>query len=166
VFPEPTEPLASRTEVYLRYLDYFRARIADKVESLPGAEQVRSRLASAWTPLELVKHLTWVERRWLEWGFRGEHYDDPWGDQQGDRWHVGPDESAGDVLAGLRAQGERSASIVRGSPLDAVGAPGDRWDGAPPASLERILMHLVQEYARHLGHLDIAVELGNGQLGE
>jgi hypothetical protein len=43
-----------------------------------------------------------------------------------------------------------------------VGQPGDRWDGADPATLERVLFHLLQEYARHLGHLDIVTELATG----
>jgi hypothetical protein len=47
-----------------------------------------------------------------------------------------------------------------------VGQPGDRWDGADPATLERILFHLVQEYARHVGHLDIVRELIDGEVGE
>ena len=47
-----------------------------------------------------------------------------------------------------------------------MGTPGPRWEGADPATLERILVHLVQEYARHLGHLDIVAELANGQLGK
>jgi hypothetical protein len=47
-----------------------------------------------------------------------------------------------------------------------VGQPGPRWDGAPPATLERVLFHLLQEYARHLGHLDIVVEIVTGQARE
>ena len=43
---------------------------------------------SGWSPLELVKHLTYVELRWLEWGFEGRPVDDPWGDHDGDRWQV------------------------------------------------------------------------------
>jgi Protein of unknown function (DUF664) len=35
-------------------------------------------------------------------------------------------------------------------------------DGADPPTLERILFHLLQEYARHLGHLDIVTELATG----
>ena len=50
--------------------------------------------------------------------------------------------------------------------LDEVGQPGPRLDGAEPATLERILLHLVQEYARHLGHLDIVAELAGGTVGE
>ena len=52
------------------------------------------------------------------------------------------------------------------SDLAAVGAPGPRWEGAEPASLERVLFHLLQEYARHLGHLDIVTELAGGPVGE
>ena len=37
-FPEPTTPAPSRAEVFLRYLDYFRSRLADKLEALPAAE--------------------------------------------------------------------------------------------------------------------------------
>ena len=70
------------------------------------------------------------------------------------------------MLAGLRAQGERTRAIVDAHELDEVGRPGPRWDGAPPATLERILLHLLQEYARHVGHLDIVVELAGGAVGE
>lgn len=43
---------------------------------------------------------------------------------------------------------------------------GRAMGGADPPQLERILFHLVQEYARHLGHLDIVSELADGQTGE
>ena len=69
-FPSPTEPAGSRAEVFRRYLAFFRDRLAAKTRALPADELRRSRLPSGWTPLELVKHLTYVERRWLEWGSR------------------------------------------------------------------------------------------------
>ena len=50
-----------------------------------SAELRSSRLPSGWTPLELVKHLRYVELRWLEWGFEGRDVGDPWGDREGDR---------------------------------------------------------------------------------
>ena len=165
-FPEPTTPAGSRAEVFLRYLDYFRSQLASTLESLPAAELRRSRLRSGWTPLELVKHLRYVELRWLEWGFEGRDVGDPWGDHQGDRWSVGPDETAATLLAGLRAQAARSRAIVEARRLDEVGQPGERWDGADPATLERVLFHLLQEYARHVGHLDIVTELATGRSGE
>jgi uncharacterized damage-inducible protein DinB len=124
-FFSPTIPAGSRTEVFLRYLDYFRSRVTDKLEALPAAEWRRTRLPSGWTPLQLLKHLRHVERRWLEWGFEGR-------------------------------------AIITAHDLAEVGQPGERWDGADPATLERVLFHLVQEYARHLGQLDIVVELATG----
>jgi hypothetical protein len=111
-FPSPTRPAASRAEVILGYLDYFRTRVAAKVDSLSAAEQPRTQLPSGWTPLELVKHLTYVERRWLEWGFEGRPIDDPWGDQRDGRWHVHPDETPGQLPAALRVQGERSRAVI------------------------------------------------------
>jgi uncharacterized damage-inducible protein DinB len=137
-----------------------------KVLALPDDELRRSRLASGWTPLELVKHLRFVELRWIEWGFQGQPIAEPWGDQREDRWYVRPEETRDELLAALRAQGAHTAAVIAGIELTAVGAPGPRWDGAEPPPLERVLFHLVQEYARHLGHLDIVAELAGGPVGE
>ena len=165
-FPEPTAPAASRAEVFLRYLDYFRSRLASKLAALPEAELGRSRLPSGWTPLELVKHLRYVELRWLEWGFEGRDFGDPWGDQRDGRWQVGPEETLSSLLADLHDQAGRTRAVVASHDLNEVGQPGDRWEGADPATLERILFHLLQEYARHVGHLDVVVELATGRAGE
>jgi hypothetical protein len=64
-FPEPTIPVPSRAEVFLGYLDYFRSQLISKLEGLPAGELRRSRLPSGWTPLELLRHVTFVEMRWL-----------------------------------------------------------------------------------------------------
>ena len=165
-FPEPTTPAGSRAEVFLRYLDYFRSQLAGMLASLPAAELRRSRLPSGWTPLELLKHLRYVELRWLEWGFEGRAVADPWGDQQDLRWHARPGETLPGLLADLLDQASRTRVIVESHDLGEVGKPGDRWAGADPATLERVLFHLLQEYARHLGHLDIVVELATGRTGE
>ncbi len=87
-FPEPTAPAGSRAEVFLRYLDYFRSRVTQKLESLPPVELRASRLPSGWTPLELVKHLRYVELRWLEWGFEGRDIKEQWADIRDDRWYM------------------------------------------------------------------------------
>jgi uncharacterized damage-inducible protein DinB len=165
-FPECTTDLPSRAAVFLAYLDYFRDTVASRVSALPEREVRGSRLSSGWTPLELVNHLTFVERRWLEWGFEGQQVDDPWGDRRDDRWEVDPSRSVSDVLAALAAQGRRTRSILARHDLAERGQPGPRWDGAPPATLERVLFHLLQEYARHAGHLDIVAELAGGPTGE
>jgi uncharacterized damage-inducible protein DinB len=165
-FPSPTEPAGSRAEVFDRYLRYFRAQLTARLRGMPADELRRSRLPSGWTPLELLKHLTFVELRWLEWGFEGLDVPEPWGDQRDQRWHVGPEETLDDLLAALTARAERSSDIIAAHDLDEVGKPGERWDGEPPATLERVLFHLVQEYARHTGHLDIVSELAGGPTGE
>ena len=165
-FPEPTAPVAARAAVFLGYLDYFRSRLVSKLEALPSGESCRSRLPSGWTPLELLKHLTFVEMRWLEWGFEGRDVPDPWADSRDGRWYVAPEETLAGLVAALDAQAARTRAIVNAHDLADVGQPGERWDGAPPPALERILFHLVQEYARHLGHLDIASELAGGPSGE
>jgi len=157
-------------DVLVGYLDYFRSAIVMKVSGLDDAALRTSRLPSGWTPAELIRHLTYVELRWLEWGFEGHQVPDPWGDRrsntQDERWHVEPDESVGGLLEALAHRGELSTAIVLRHELDEVGAPGERWAGAPPATLERVLLHLVQEYARHCGHLDVVRELIDGATGE
>jgi uncharacterized damage-inducible protein DinB len=165
-FPESTDPADSRTEVFLRYLAYFRARLVEKIGELPDAERRGSRLPSKWTPLELLKHLTFVELRWLDWGFAGQQVDEPWGDWQDGRWHIGADETFGSLVADLAARAELSTAIISEHDLDEAGMPGDRWDGKAPATLERVLFHLVQEYARHVGQLDVVAELAGGSVGK
>jgi len=165
-FPSCTAPAQSTTEVFLRYLGFFRATLAAKLRLLPEKELTMSRLPSGWTPLELLKHLTYVEMRWLEWGFQGAQVGDPWGDRLGERWHVAEGETLDSLLSALAAQALRSDAIITAHDLGERGQPGDRWDGQPPARLDRVLFHLLQEYARHLGHLDIVAELAGGPVGE
>ncbi len=165
-FPEPTVPVASRAEVFLRYLDYFRSRLVSKLGGLPEGEVWESRLPSGWAPIELLKHLTYVEMRWLEWGFEGRAVADPWADSRDGVWYVAPSETLSGLIAALHVQAGRTRAIVEAHDLADVGQPGNRWDGADPPTLERILFHLLQEYARHLGHLDIVSELTSGIVGE
>ena len=165
-FPEPTTAVRSRAEVFLGYLDYFRSRVVSKLEALPGGELRASWLPSGWAPIELLKHLAYVELRWLEWGFEGRDVADPWADNRDGRWYVASGETLDGLVAALHAQAARTRAVVESHDLAEIGQPGDRWDGADPATLERILFHLLQEYARHAGHLDIACELAGGQTGE
>ncbi|WP_308167572.1 mycothiol transferase [Catellatospora tritici] len=164
--PSPSVPMESRNAVLAAYLDYFRATVLAKATRLAPDELRRSRLASGWSPLELLKHLRWVELRWIEWGFEGRTFEEPWGDWRDGRWHVDPDEPAEEVVAALRAQGEHTREIIMATDLAEVGQPGPRWEGAEPPTLERILLHLVQEYARHAGHLDIVAELSEDERPE
>ncbi|WP_419999173.1 DinB family protein [Streptomyces boninensis] len=148
-----------------RYLDFFREVTLAKLDGLPEHELRSSRLPSGWTPLELLNHLGYVERRWLCWGFLGEQVPDPWGDRgPDDRWRVPADEPVAAVRERYEAQCERSRAIVAAEPdLDRRAAVGGRFATAAEApTLGQILFHLVQEYARHAGHLDIVRELADG----
>lgn len=165
-FPEPTAPVDDPREVLLGYLAYFRSVLLDKLTGLEGSELRGSRLPSGWSPLELLQHLTHVEGRWLEWGFEGHDLDDPWTDQREGRWYVEPDVTLHDLVQRLHDQAARSEAVVRRHGLTETGAPGPRWEGAPPAELGRVLLHLLQEYARHVGHLDVVRELVDGTVGE
>jgi len=165
-FPEPTAAAPSRAAVFLTYLDYYREVLIEKVAALPPEDRTHTRLPSGWTPLELLRHLTFVERRWLEWGFENPDLPDPWGDHRDGRWHVPPENSFDDIVTALQERGAKTRQIVAAHELTDVGRPGDRWDGNPPATLERVLFHLLQEYARHAGHIDIVAELVTGMTGE
>jgi hypothetical protein len=165
-FPEPGIPVSSRAEVFLGYLDFFRSRLVSKLEALPEAELRRSRLPSGWTPLELLKHVAYDELRWLEWRFEGRDVGDPWADDRDGGWYVSDDETLQELVAALHAQAARSRASVESHDLSDVGRPGEGWGADGPAALERVLFHLLQEYARHLGQLDIVCELAGGQLGE
>jgi uncharacterized damage-inducible protein DinB len=164
--PSPTGPARLRAELFLDYLDYFRGRVIEKVAELPDDVLTESILSSQWTPLGLAKHLTFVEMRWLEWGFEGEDVAEPWGDRVGPRFAPGPEDTRASLLSALQRRGEITRTIVRRHDLDDIGAPGERWSDDDPATMERVLFHLLQEYARHVGHLDIYVEMVTASVGE
>jgi hypothetical protein len=165
-FPDP----ASTSDVrglLLDYLDYFRGVVARKLEGLSADELTGSVVPSGWTPAGLVLHLVNVERRWLVWGFLGEMIDDPWADSaEGGGW-VTPELDVDGLHGLLDEAAARTRAIVEGHDLDETARLGGRFkDPASAPQLHWILLHLVQEYARHTGHLDIARELVDGRTGE
>jgi Protein of unknown function (DUF664) len=165
-FPEPGSSTDVRA-LFLRYLDFYRQTVDEKLRGLAPTELRSSRLPSGWSPIELVKHLAFMERRWLVWGYLGEDVDSPWGDAEDHRWHVADDETLDQLLAALHEGGTRTRQIVDTADLSTSAALGGRFvrDGEQP-SLVWILFHVLQEYARHAGHLDIVRELADGSTGE
>ena len=170
---EPAPGLEGEAAHHAAYLDFYRATCLEKCRSLPAEELRASRLPSGWTPLELLHHLAFMERRWFTWGFLGEPVRDPWGDSGGDGsqpWQVPDGFGLEAVVAMLEEQGERTRLVLAGNDLDALAATGGRFgggsDAAPPPDLRWICFHVLQEYARHAGHLDIAVEIAGGHVGE
>lgn len=170
VVHKPDRQLDDPKELLLGFLDYYRSVIIRKIEDLTDAELQTSRLPSGWTPLELLKHLVYMERRWLRWGFRAEQVPDPRGDQdRTGRWHIAPGETAADLIAALRAAGEQTRAIASAAELSDISRAGGRFSESDPylrPTLAWILTYVLQEYARHAGHLDIARELIDGATGE
>jgi hypothetical protein len=150
-------------------LDYLREAVVRKIDGMTEVDLRSSRLPSGWAPLELVQHLVYMERRWIQWGFAGEQVADPWGDDDPSkgRWQVPAGERTEDLIGRLRAIGERTRAIVEGAELNALARTGGRFpEGTTPPALSWILVHLVQEYARHAGQLDVVRELADGHVGE
>jgi uncharacterized damage-inducible protein DinB len=140
-----------------------------KFDGLSDEDARRSFVPSGWTPLGLLKHLAYVELRWLRWGFAAEQVAEPWGDQRlrDGEWHVEPGETIEDVKAFFREQCARSRAIAEAAKLPDHAAVGGRFKSTQDTpTLAWILFHVLQEYARHLGHLDIARELADGVIGE
>jgi hypothetical protein len=165
---EPAPGASDPTALLLAYLDYYRATVVAKVDGLDDA-QLRARLVpSGWSVLELVKHLAFMERRWVEWGFAGRPVPDPWGDQDDEgRWRVGAGEGPAAVVERLDQVGRRTRLLVGRAPLAQAARLGGRFVGdEPPPDLGWILVHVLQEYARHVGHLDVVRELTDGAVGE
>jgi uncharacterized damage-inducible protein DinB len=165
-FSEPRPDTGDAATLFVGYLDWYRETAIRKVASLDADEQRTTRLPSGWTPLEMLIHLAHMERRWFVWGFLGEPVDDPWGDRRDDRWHVPDYVTCDDLAEVMRQVGSRTTGVLRSASLDDVAPPGPRFPNGPTASLGWICFHVLQEYARHVGHLDIAVELAGGPTGE
>ncbi len=163
------EPRHDVAELWPAYLTYFREQLIVGVLAMTPEQRRTSRVPSGWTPIELLSHVLHMEQRWFVWGFLGEQVAEPWGDWTVDdpwsaeadgRWHVADDVTAEELVERLRAVGRRTTQVLATHPLDAVATEGGRFDG-DPATLEWICFHVLQEYARHAGHLDIVAELGD-----
>ena len=164
---EPSPSVADLAELLLGQLRFLRQTLLDKLDGLPEDDLRGSRLPSGWSPLELLRHLVHVERRWVVWGFLGVQVPDPWGDDDPatGHWVLAPEDTLAGLEAALTAGAARTEEVVADHWLSDRGRLGGRFeDGAP--TLGWILLHLVQEFARHVGHLDIARELVDGSVGE
>jgi hypothetical protein len=166
---EPSRDIADTIELHLGFLDHYRGVIETKLTGLSDTQLRQSRLPSGWSPLELLKHLVYMERRWLRWGFDAEQVDQPWGDSGGDpdgRWSVRPDDTFAELIARLHEGGEVTRRLVSGMDPATRAATGGRFGEEDRPTVNWILFHVLQEYARHAGHLDVVRELTDGVTGE
>jgi uncharacterized damage-inducible protein DinB len=162
---EPASTTGDPVALFPAYLRFYRETAIAKVASLPEPEQRSSRLPSGWTPLELLQHLAYMERRWFLWHFLGEEVEEPWGDRSDDRWHVRDEVTLDQVAALLREGGARTDEVLRSHRFAEMGTPAPNYP-RQAAPLGWICFHVLQEYARHVGHLDVAVEIAGGPTGE
>lgn len=167
VLDGPGVEVADPRALLLGYLDWYREALMRKLEGLSD-EQLRAVVEPlGWAPLGMVQHLGWVERRWLRWGFAAEQVQAyPLGGDP-EEWGVPAGAPSQQILSAYRDEVRRSQALLAGAGLDAPSRVGGRFASAEQApSLGRILFHLLQEYARHLGQLDVARELIDGETGE
>ncbi|HZN19312.1 MAG TPA: DinB family protein [Micromonosporaceae bacterium] len=161
----PAYTADERTQL-VGWLDLQRAIIHWKCEGLSDADAHRSVLATSplMTVAGVVSHLRWVEYIWFEVLFLGRP-------AQGPASADGPEDAEmmveGVPLAQLLDEYDRqcavSDEIIAAHPLDQVGTHPDF--GAAAASLRWMLIHMVEETARHAGHLDTIRELLDGRKG-
>jgi len=161
---ERTRPPEHGTEreILVGLLDFLRATVVRKVVGLTG-EQARSRPvpASALTPLGVVKHLTGVERFWFSIDFAGLDLPWPWPEGGHGGFPLEDDDTVDGLVADYLAECERSNAVVARAELDEK----SRGEGVDFV-LRYALAHMVEETARHCGHLDLLRERIDGSTGQ
>ena len=170
--PEP--PLAAdETATLLGFLEYQRATLAWKCAGLDAAGLRATVGASAMTLGGMLKHLAYVEDAWCSWWLHGRDRQPPWDtvDWAADRdwdWRSAAENSPEQLHALWQAAVARSRSLVAealaGGGLERLARRA--WPDGRAPSLRWILVHLIEEYARHNGHADLLRESVDGLTGE
>jgi Protein of unknown function (DUF664) len=164
-----TAPQDVEKQALLAFLDAQRAIVLAIVAGLAEDSLRTPVLPSGWTPLGLVKHLGFAERHWFQRVAAGWAAELPWTGVPGEEEGRKPFTTAlpADVVLGFyRDQCQRANAIVAATPLSAPPRgkhPGD--PGGEICDLRRIILHMIEETARHAGHLDIARELTDNRTG-
>jgi len=170
--PEP--PLAAdETATLLGFLEYQRATLAWKCAGLDAAGLRATVGASSMTLGGMLKHLAYVEDDWFSRWLHGRDRQAPWDtvDWKADpdwEWHSAAEDSPEQLHALWQDAVARSRSLVAEALADGGLerlARRTRPGGEAP-SLRWILLHLIEEYARHNGHADLLRESVDGLTGE
>jgi len=170
--PEP--PIAADEQhTLLGFLDYQRATFEWKVRGL-GQDGLSARTAESTMTLGgLMKHLAYVEQHWFSWRLHGREWGEPWRSVD---WQATPDwewdTSVTDAPDDLWALWRRSVDEARADAATALASGGldvrcvQPWPNGESPSLRWVLVHMIEEYARHNGHADLLRESIDGQTGE
>jgi uncharacterized damage-inducible protein DinB len=167
-----TEPDRSGDDLTLltQFLDYQRAVMVRKAEGLT-AEQLAMRLGpSEMTLGGLLKHMALVEDSWFERRLLGRDEPEPWASVDWDadpdwEFHTAADDEPAELLRLYRVACERSrAAVEEVRDLDVMSkVPNRRGERY---SLRWILIHMIEETARHAGHADLLRESIDGAVGD
>jgi uncharacterized damage-inducible protein DinB len=150
------------------FLQAQRDRVFEVVEGLTPEQLTKVVLPSGWTVLGMIEHLGGAERHWLQQVALGAADPFPWPNDPADS---GEDDggftsarSPEAVFGYYRDQIARSNEVLASVPWDTPPA-GDHGQGDTSliTDLRFIVLHLIEETARHLGHLDAARELIDGR---
>ncbi|HWJ60493.1 MAG TPA: DUF664 domain-containing protein [Acidimicrobiales bacterium] len=163
----PTPKTAGERELLEGMLEWYRTGVLAKVDGIAQHLAVATPLASSTSIAGLVKHLALVEDSWFAEDLAGEAPLPWWADVdwEADRdweFHSALTEPFADQVARYREACERARQIAARYDLDHVGADTQH----PPFTLRYVLVHMIEETARHLGHLDVLRELLDGTTGE
>lgn len=166
--PARTRPpfVADERTQLVGWLETQRAIVAWKCEGLTEADAHRSVLPTSplMTMAGVVSHLRWVEHLWFEVLFLGRPAEGPqFQDEPEDADMIVDGIPLDRLLEEYDRQCSVSNEIVAAASLDDVGKHPDF--GAAAATLRWMLIHVIEETARHAGHLDAIRELIDGQRG-
>jgi hypothetical protein len=148
------------------FLDRYRETILWKLDGLSTEQASRQLVPSATTLLGVVKHLAYVERWWFQMNFAGDRVTFPWPEDEPDQdidFRVGTTDTIESIRALYEQQVARSRAVVAAASLEAMGRGVDKVE---PRSLRWIMVHMIDETARHAGHADILRELTDGAIGQ
>ncbi|MDJ0952588.1 MAG: DinB family protein [Acidimicrobiia bacterium] len=145
-----------------KVLDDYRRIIVWKLDGLSREDALRPAVPSGTNLLGIVKHLAYVERWWFQAVLGQGDPEFPWTEDDPDAdWRVTADETIADIVALYNAECTVSREVL--ADLDSL----DReftW-GSRSGTARDILLHMIEEVARHAGHMDIIRELTDGATG-
>lgn len=171
--PQPADPPkgAGERETLLAFLDFHRAVIRRKAEGLDAAALARTAGSSTMTLGGMLSHLAFVEDFWFRYHLLGEEPSEPWrsADWAADGdwdWHRAAGMEPVELLAEFDEAVARSRAAMEGrEDLDAAAGRPPR-EGAELVTVRWVLVHMLEELARHAGHADLIRESIDGAVGD
>ena len=157
--------LGDERTTLMEYLRYQRLTLELKCSGLDATDLARRSVEpSTLSLLGLVRHMAEVERTWFRRRMAGQDVPRLFGERDADFDGAVPDpEVVAQAWELWRAEGEFTNGYVAQAP-DLEGTA--EVPGYGPVSLREVLVHMVEEYARHNGHADLLRERIDGRIGQ